>query len=216
MSNNSPSFGPTKLSDNSGDSLLQRRNGIATASDDGGVSYLEVISRESIMRRAQGIISESFPRTAFGNQSTNTTATVYYVGIPLLTGDVISSLVVAVGIVGSGLTLAKVGLYTPAGVLVASSADISGQLTSLGQKVGTFTTPYTVTASGLYYAAVVQVGTTPAALVRGSTASAATGWITPPGAGQLLYGTQAGADLPANAVITGGGTTSLGTWMAAI
>lgn len=169
--------------------------------------------RQRIYNQSQGIVAETFPRSAFGNNVVTVAGTVYYMGIPLLAGDVVNGFAVAVGVATTAPTLSKIGLYTPGGILIASTADLGTLLTATtGQKIATLAALYGVTVAGLWYLAVLNVGVA-AQLVRGSTGVAASGWISPIGGGQALYGVQTGmTDLPAVAAITSGGALGLDIW----
>jgi hypothetical protein len=147
--------------------------------------------RYNVSLQAQAIIYETFPRSAFGNNAAMVSGTIYYFGIPLLAGDMVTNITIAVSVAGTVMTLSKVGLYDSAGNRLALSADQGTNWQSSSQKTIAMITPFVVITSGLYYVAAIAIGTTQPGLVRGSAGSAATGgWISPIGAGQLLAGIQ--------------------------
>jgi hypothetical protein len=115
------------------------------------------------------VFSHSFPREqATTDLSALTTQVMLSVGLPLQSGDVVTSLTFV-----SGATAANVptnwwfALYSPAGVLLDQSADqlaaawAANTVKTLALSRG----PLVVKDSGLYYAAIMVKATTPPSLV---------------------------------------------------
>lgn len=163
--------------------------------------------RAQLFMETQSRYAETFPFAMVTSTNIKTSGTVYYAGISLLAGDVVSNIHVAVGTAGatfSGIG-SKVGLYTAisgtSGTLVAQSADISAQVSSTGVKVLPLTQPYVVPIDGSYYVAWITVATTPPTPGRSAVGSTA---FTAALAGSTVAvcGAQAGqTDLPATATI---------------
>lgn len=167
----------------------------------------------SVMERnvglaAQGLITETFSRSDYMTTYTPISGTVYYMGLPLLAGRVITSIAVIVSSGSANLTLAKVGLYDSVMNRVAISADQSASWATVGLKVVNLIAPYMVTVSGFYYAAFMLTGLATLQTVRQVSTNNAAIFAALPGASQL-YGTQTGqVDLPNPGILP---TTSLGT-----
>jgi hypothetical protein len=183
--------------------------GLAVVGDAGATTYLNRdavahTARQVALMRAQGYYAESSPLNAVANlQTTTGTGVVLYSPIGLLAGDVVSSMQLRCSTLGSGFSGIgmKVGLYSSASALLASSADCSTAFGSTGVKTVAMTTPYTITADGAYYCAVLAIASTTPTLIRANVAAAAcgiaTGGVVSPG------GQQTGqTDLPAAATIT--------------
>ncbi len=125
-------------------------------------------ARSALLLSGQGLISQNFDRAASPAGLAGTSGTIYFMAVPLLAGDVVSNISVAVAVAGAGMTLSKLGLYSTAGVLLASSADLGTAWHSQGTKTAAMAVAYTVPTSGLYYAAFLGVtGTTMPTLLRG-------------------------------------------------
>lgn len=161
-----------------------------------------------IYRTAQNILAETFPRT--GTHGTNTlgTGNIRFGGLFLAAGDAVTSLGVFVSTAGSGLTLARIGLYTKDGVLLGASASNTAGFQATGWKIEALAAPVTIPQDGLYYAGVLNVGTTGATITVATSTGAggASPFDQPTSSGiYRLAGTQSGqADLPATATIAGG------------
>ena len=154
----------------------------------------------SVMERkvrlaAEGLIAETFDRRTAQGNSQMADGAVYYLGLPLMAGQVVTSIAIVVGTAGTGLTLSKVGLYDSAMNRVALSAEQGSSWQSTGVKVVALTSPYTVVASGLFYAAVIAKGTTVPSLLRSLLTTDLAGTALP---GALSpHGAQTGqTDLP--------------------
>ena len=126
-------------------------------------------SRGELQNAAVGVVSEPFPYSNYGNATILTSQKLEGALIGLRAGDVITGVAVGVTTNSASLTLSRVALYSTAGALLASSASAP---TALDAAAGSrarmaFSATYTVPADGAYYAAILQVGTTPATLTRG-------------------------------------------------
>lgn len=195
---------------------LTVRGGLGLEGVAGQVSYLNrdvasMLARQSACMRDLGYYAETGQRVAASASSVTVTQRLYGVSIGLLAGDLVSNLIAACNTANNTPTLTKLGLYSQAGVLLASSADASSAFGSTGLKVTAMTTPYLVPADDMYYAAFLNVATTGAALNRlngGSSAfQASTGGAAP----QVNQDTQ--SDLPASATFTAT-ANAFGLWIA--
>ena len=169
--------------------------------------------RASLMLSGQGLISQNFERTASAAGLIMVDGTAYFMAVPLLAGDVVSSVSIAATTVGAGMTLSKVGLYALDGTRLAVSADLgAGWEGTDGTKTGALTAPYTVPTSGLYYAAIIgKTGTTMPTLLRGLSNTIIDA-MTAIGSGACPAGSQTGqTDLPASATITP--AVGIGFWV---
>lgn len=195
---------------------LTVRGGLALEGAAGQVSYLNrdvasMLARQSACMRDLGYYAETGMRVAASASSVTITQRVYFVGIGLLAGDVVSNIIVACNTINNTPTLTRLGLYSQAGALLASTADASTPFGSTGLKVTAVTTPYTILTDDLYYLAFLNVAATGAALNRlngGSSAfQASTGGVVPQG------NQDSQSDLPASATITAT-ANAFGLWMA--
>jgi hypothetical protein len=164
--------------------------------------------RQQALMEAQGYYAETFPRAALGGSSTiMVDGTVYFNSIGLVSGDVVTSITTFIATGGAGMSICKVGLYSKTGTLLASSADASTSFNSAGLKTTPLSTPYTVTSTdGCFVALFGKTATTMPTPHR--TGVSVNGNGLPIGLGMIQCGLMAGqTDLPANATISGVGTT---------
>ena len=104
--------------------------------------------------KQQNLIASNFDLTnATGNNSL-TKGTLFFSAIYLPTAKTLSNVTFYVASGGSGLTNCYVGLYGQSGSLLASTADFSSVMGSVGVKTAAFSTPYAA-ASGIYYLAIL-------------------------------------------------------------
>lgn len=134
-----------------------------------GLTRGRMSSRDDLRLAANGIVSEPFPYSLYGNATILTSQKLEGALLGLYAGDVITGVTVGVSVNSASLTLSRVGLYNTGGTLLASS---SSSATALDAAAGSrpkipFSATYTVPTDGAYYAAILQVGTTPATLTRG-------------------------------------------------
>lgn len=158
--------------------------------------------RSSLQHRSEGLISQTFPRFGMTAGAVLVGGTAYYSSIPLLAGDVVSSVVFLVSVAGVAMTLSKAGLYDTAGNRLATSVDQGASWETAGHKSVAMVTPYVVPASGIYYFAIIGAGGTlpiiPRAALAGNVTSQAA--LAP---GALICGTETGkTDLDPTATIT--------------
>lgn len=169
-------------------------------------------SRRDRRVRAEGFLTETFPRAQAAGASVLTSQRVYFALIGFRVGDEVSSLHVAVTTAGSGTTVARVGVYSTAGVLLAESDDLGVTFHSAGVADCPLAEPWTCPASGGYYAAVLVVASSPPTLLRGYTGTAAA--FDAIDGGVLAAGSQSGQSSlpdPASIAVTDG----IGLWAAA-
>lgn len=162
-------------------------------------------ARSDIWLAGLGLLSESNDRSACQNASGLTTQAVFYMAVPLRAGDLISNGHLIVIGAGSGLTLSKMGLYSTAGVRLALSADQGVAWQSGGMKTAAMLSAFRIVTSGIYYVAVLAVGTGMPTLARAiANSTILQGAVA---GGVPLGAEQAGqADLPDPGVIAGGAT----------
>jgi hypothetical protein len=168
--------------------------------------------RADIQAVSDGLIAQTFARSAMTGGTILVGGTAYFSSMPLAAGDVVSSIVICVTTAGVAMTLSKVGLYDTAGNRLAVSADQGTAWETSGYKAAAMTTPYTVPTTGVYYTAVIAAGGTNA--IVGRTAMvipAVSGMALSPGA--VLFGSETGqTDLDPTATITAS-STSFYHWM---
>jgi hypothetical protein len=117
---------------------------------------------------AEGLVAQTGPRQYAAVSIGLAASTTYLVGLYLRRGTTLTNGWVNVGTNGTGLTLAKIGLWGVNGQLLVGSSDFSAALNAGAvwrAAQAPLPTPYTVPADGFFYAGIVQVGTTPALVV---------------------------------------------------
>lgn len=184
----------------------------------GGSTYLSRFAaartaRDAALYAALNLLVETFPYNTAANQTAVTgTQAVMFAPVGFLAGDVITNIVTKVHVAGNTLTLQKFGIYSKAGVLLASTADVKANFLTTGIISSALTAPYTILADDGYYLAVLSVGTTTPTLLRTVGQTTVAGSIA---GGSVGYGgTQASqSDLPAAATISF--TTASTFWLAA-
>lgn len=198
---------------------LTIRGGLALEGDAGAKTYLNrdtasASARAQIMARSLGYFSETYQRGSTPTSGLMSDGTVYFCGIPLLAGDVVSTMISTCTVAASGATIAKMGLYTLGGTLLASCADQSVAFGSSGNKSAAMTTPYLVTTDGMYYAAIfAKVSTTMPTIARsGISNNAIANAVT--GATAICGVLTGQTDLPASATISVAANTGLHFWLA--
>jgi len=161
------------------------------------VAHLRAAIRYQRLMAALGYTDETGPYVSANASSVTISQRLYAIATYQFAGEVITNLIVACNTAGTSVTLAKLGVLSSAGVLLASSADVSGSFASAGKKVVPMTSPYTILTDGFYWRVFLNVAATGAALMRlngGSSASAAIPTFQPFQANQ-----DAQADLPGTA-----------------
>src|SRR5262249_11343674 len=139
------------------------------------------------------------PWTWQQSQSSLVSGTVYVTAIYLRAGVQLTGLVVYVNPGGTTLTLTRVGIYqgqASSASLLAQSADQPTSFQTAAQQIIPSTAAYPPSVDGVYYAAVIQVGTPPGTLLGGLP-----GAIMPQVTGKLAFGMLLAGqtDLPATA-----------------
>lgn len=119
------------------------------------------------MMEGLGVFAQTADRDAGTSRTQLTSGTARYNNIGLRAGDLVTSMVVCVAVVGAGLTLSKVGLYSKTGAQLAVSADQGTSWENLGYRVAPMVTPYRVSVSDVYFAAILGVGGTQPQMPRG-------------------------------------------------
>ncbi len=165
----------------------------------------------------QGLKGETFRRQERAVSLAITGGVVYYTGVALYAGQVITNITVGVTVKSTSATLAKVGLYSKTGTRLALS---STQHVAWNANPGLYTVPfaaaatYTVPADDLYYVAVISVGGTPPSMLTATTSTGVLSITTNViGSGVPAYTAQtAQADLPSPGTIAAGVTTAIACW----
>lgn len=166
--------------------------------------YHKLNSRTDILQSGTGVFAETFDRRNANAVIGLVTQRMLLGIVPLRAGDVVTNVLSLVTTAGSSLTLVKFGLYSSAAALLASTADVKADFAGTGEKTAALSSPYTVTANGVYYLAVLGVGTTPPTLA-GFTLNSGTQEAV--GDGVRLSGQQVSqSDLPSTATIAATGT----------
>lgn len=120
-------------------------------------------------------LASNLKRTdATGNLSALTTQVMLSVALPLQAGDLVTSLTFVSGDTGAGTpTNWWFALYSPAGALLAQSADSTNTAWAANTaKKLALATPQLITEAGVYYAAIMVKATTPPTLVGVATQNA--------------------------------------------
>ena len=120
--------------------------------------------------------AETLPRLFAGTDNAiGATGVVHSTAVPLQAGDVVTNITFITGGTAAGTqTAGFAALYSPAGVLLAQTADFgsTARAANTAYKVA-LTSPYTVTTAGLYYVAISFTATTVPTLRGISTGNAA-------------------------------------------
>jgi hypothetical protein len=137
----------------------------AVFQSDGSAWSLVAAQPYGIGDGAPSKVRTSYPRImGSGAQTAPTSGVLYLTAVPMFAGDVAGG--VAMISASTGLTMGTnadghvyFGLYNSTYNLVASSADQGGSFTWAGNSIASvnFSTPYTVTASGMYYVGLLIV-----------------------------------------------------------
>lgn len=132
--------------------------------------------RPQIDATAQGFLSDTYPLGANGGSVALAAQTMRVTLLGLRQGDVVTNIILAVNVAAAGTAgVVNVGLYDSSLNRVALSGDVNASLTAIGLKSCALTSPYTVTADGAFYAAVLMTtayGTTQPSLVSNNATGA--------------------------------------------
>lgn len=166
--------------------------------------------RATIVKEVTGYFAETSPRDNAVSASPCTAGVIHCTGIGLLAGDTVSNIVVLNNVAGVTLGLTKVGIYSKAGTLLASSADINASLLATGAKVLPLTAPFVAPTDDLYYIGILVVSAgTMIQPLRGHAAINAAGAI---GTSSVKNVQQTGqTDLPATATLVAS-SASIAFW----
>lgn len=133
-----------------------------------GIAAAESTSAAELLEGASAatIVSNLTRYQCVSNLTALTTAVMTSVALPLKAGTVVTSLTFMSATTAAGTpTNYWFALYTPAGVLIAQTADqTSTAWASNTAKTLALSAPHTVTANGVYYAAIMVKATTPPTL----------------------------------------------------
>lgn len=115
----------------------------------------------------QGLIAWSMDPSQAANPLALPGGSIIFIGLQIAANVTANNIVLPIGTAGATLTADQnlVGLYDAAGNRVAISADQSANWLSNGIKTIPFLVPADLTP-GVYYAAVLSVGTTPITITR--------------------------------------------------
>ena len=153
-----------------------------------------------------GTYAESIPRWAVtADNAISATGVALATGVPLQNGDLVTNITFTTGATAAAVpTAGFAALYSPAGVLLAQSADFGTTARAANTEYTVaLATAQSITSAGLYYVSISFTATT-VPTVRGVTVSAAVlsgaGSITSPSARRVLaqsHGAAVGAVAPA-------------------
>lgn len=176
--------------------------------------------RQQSLLTANGLIAENFPRLTAGTAQTmanGATGDIRCGLIGLNVGDVITNLHCVCQTTAASVTTLKMGLYAGGalGGAVARLA-VSGNVTTAFDSTGLATfplsSPYTVTATGGYFVALISVATTGGSVARAGVTG--TGGAAGAGSGYALGGNVSGGGTDLGTSITLTATTNI-IWVGA-
>lgn len=172
-----------------------------------------VNTQETYLNGYPAFMRANLPRSvAVGNLAALSTGVMTSTAVLLFTGDVVTNLTFISGATAAGTpTHWWFALYdtsaTPA--LIAQTADqTSGAWAANTAKTLALSTPYTVTTTGIYYAACMVTATTPPTLVGASVQTGAAGAVI---VGMKSVAQTSGSSLTATAPTTIASPTTVGT-----
>lgn len=118
-----------------------------------------------MLAAAQGFITETFVKyLAFNNVGVS--QTVYGTAVYMFAGETITNLSCVLTASGAALTTAQMAVYDANGNLLANTANATATFQgATGRITLPLTAPLVIPASGLYYLAVLSIGTTPPGLL---------------------------------------------------
>lgn len=168
--------------------------------------------RDQRLLRLLGYEDENGPFMCANASSVAGSGRVYVTCSYHFAGEPINGYIMAVNTIPVGCTLAKVGIWNAAGVLLRGSANENGQLGTTGKKKFPLTSQLLIPSDGFYWRGWLNVAGTGTALMRLNGGSGANGAV--PGVTLAHEGNMdAQVDLPANLVVQSGGN-AFGYWMA--
>lgn len=118
-----------------------------------------------------GFKAEAFPLIlSQSTVSTGASGEMRGVAVALRAGTRITNLITRVTSAASGLTLSKFAIYSSSYSLLASTASVHAAFNgATGFVAGALSSVYAVPATGLYYFAMLHVGTTPPTVLRAAS-----------------------------------------------
>lgn len=162
--------------------------------------------------RGQGYYVETFDRNQVISTSVLTDGSIYYTSCGFHKGDLISNLTVDVNAGGVATSLAKLGVVSLSGALLAISADASASFNTSGTKTLPMLTPYRVLDDDeLFLALVVKTATTMPGIVRGGGAAGGLGIGGSAGAPRGIMTGQ--TDIPSSSTIVFGSGSAAPVWI---
>jgi hypothetical protein len=179
----------------------------------GRIGFRALSKRDEAKRKGLGIIAETLDKNLLAvTSSAITSGSMQGGAVGLCAGEVITGVALEINGAGSGVTLAKVGLYDRSGNRLAVSADFSGAVGTVHKEIP-FTAPYTVLADDVYYLTFLFVFTTtaPTMLKQSNAISGAVATATGSGVRPVI-GVGSLADMPASTTYSAG---QGGYWLAA-
>lgn len=171
-------------------------------------------SDEQIRAESQGLKGQNYDRQLARAGVVVVDGTIYFMGVVLRSGQIVTNIHPELLVVGAGVTVAKVGIYTCAAstaTLVASSADLGTAWHSgTGVKTHALSAAYTVPTDGLYYLALIcKFSTTAPTFTMQNNAGGSGGVLSP---GIRSHATLAAqTDLATPATVTS--TSPLSYWV---
>lgn len=123
----------------------------------------------AILAAAQGIMREPFRRGMCNTTASPGAGNVRGTALPLMGGETVRAVRFVATAAPSGLTLVKGALVDTSGNVLAVSANLSSTLTAAGEWILPLSASYTAPADMVVYPVLLQVGTTPATMLAGTT-----------------------------------------------
>jgi len=197
----------TLNADTAAHGLLRKLDNLAYHYLDGSGAWSTPKSRLQLAVDGQGLISETYPRSAISAGSILVAQRIRGSILGLHAGDVVTNILALTTVTGTGAGYARVALYSTAGVLLGTSGDANAAFTGVaGLLTIPLSTPYTILTSDDYYACVLtDLATTQPTIGRRGNIGASDTAI---GAGALFAVLQsAQASFPANATFATDGVT---------
>lgn len=119
---------------------------------------------------AQGFRGEAFSRQTATGPLSMASGDQRASLVGLSAGDQVGSIYVHITTEGTGMTLARFGVWDSAGALVASTGDASASINgATGVRGAALTSQLTVPSDGAYYIGIITVGGTPPHILRGTS-----------------------------------------------
>lgn len=168
-------------------------------------------NRTDVLSAALGYVSMTNPRDLFFGASDPGTQLLRGSALFLPAKSVVTNIVLHASVAASGLTLAKVGIYSKAGTKIAESASAHASFNGVtGLIITPLLVPYVSPDDEIVFPSFLFVGTTAPQLLRHATAI---GYNDPlPGNIPETFGVTGQTDLPSPANLNAGGYTRIAFW----